>query len=211
MTFAGNVLQVETYTGSLSPLEFDFLKQNTDWILKHYKRQASSWNQQMRFVQHITNQTMIFGQMVKVEFVQGVNYSYHFKENLLTIQAPVVIAEVRKKKLISSVLHKIAHAYLTKTIQHWSQKTGLFFKDLKVKNHRSKWGSCSSLKNINLNWHLVMVDKSLAEYVVIHELMHLKEMNHSPAFWKAVAQFYPDYKKAKTQLGEMQWIIGIYE
>jgi predicted metal-dependent hydrolase len=55
-----------------------------------------------------------------------------------------------------------------------------------------------------------MVDRSLVDYVLVHELMHLKEMNHSAKFWKCVEQFYPDYKMAKKALSERQWIIGIY-
>jgi predicted metal-dependent hydrolase len=211
MTFSGNALQVETVSGDLSQVEMDFLRQNTSWILRNYKRQSSSWLQKLNFVENITTHTMIFGRMVPVVFVIGQGYTYHFKDQVLTIQTPNPVDDVRKKKLIASVLYKIAGVYLARTMQHWCQLTGLSIKDLKVKNHRSKWGSCSSLKNINLNWHLVMVDKTLAEYVVIHELMHLKEMNHSRAFWALVAGYYPEYKQARVRLGELQWIIGIYE
>jgi len=108
------------------------------------------------------------------------------------------------------VLKRIAGDYLKKCMLYWGEITGLKVNTLRVKNHRTKWGSCSSLGNINLNWHLVMVDRSLVDYVLVHELMHLKEMNHSAKFWKCVEQFYPDYKMAKKALSERQWIIGIY-
>ena len=78
-----------------------------------------------------------------------------------------------------------------------------------MKDLSSKWGSCSSLQNINLNWQLIFLEESLIDYVIIHELMHLREMNHSPRFWNWVGKYYPDYKKARKLLKDRQWLIGI--
>jgi predicted metal-dependent hydrolase len=209
MTFSQNTLLVETTTGSLSELDADFMKQHSTWILKHFRRQSGSWEFRQEFVNAITERTMVFGKEVAVNFEQSTQYSYHLKDKLLTIRAPEASA-ARKKALIAAVLKRIAGDYLKKCMLYWCEITGLSINTLRVKNHRTKWGSCSSLGNINLNWHLVMVDRSLADYVIVHELMHLKEMNHSPKFWKWVEQYYPDYKIARKALGERQWIIGIY-
>nr|MBP6639188.1 M48 family metallopeptidase [Bacteroidia bacterium] len=78
-----------------------------------------------------------------------------------------------------------------------------------VKELKSKWGSCSTLRNINLNWQLVLLSEGLIDYVIVHELMHLHEMNHSPRFWNWVGKYFPDYKRAKAQLKEEQWMVGI--
>lgn len=209
MKFDQESLMVETRTGVLSPLETDFIRQHSDWILKQFKRQAGSWHDLRIFQQHIARETLIFGERVQVEFAYAPNYSYHYKDNRLLIRGPHCTEE-RKKHLIGVVLRKIAAVYLAKTMNRWKEITGLKVNTLRVKNHRSKWGSCSSLGNINLNWYLVMVPKNLADYIVIHELMHLKEMNHSPAFWKRVEQYYPDYRRARKELGERQWVIGVY-
>jgi len=209
MTFSQNTLLVETTTGVLSDLDTAFMRQHSAWILKHFHRQSGSWQFQQEFLSAITQKTMIFGKEVSVHFEVSTHYSYHLKDNVLIIRAPEA-SPARKKALIAAVLKRIAVDYLKKCMLYWGEITGLKVNTLRVKNHRTKWGSCSSLGNINLNWHLVMVDRSLVDYVLVHELMHLKEMNHSAKFWKCVEQFYPDYKMAKKALSERQWIIGIY-
>ena len=69
-----------------------------------------------------------------------------------------------------------------------------------IRNQRWRWGSCSRKGHICLNWRLVQVPDSVRDYVMIHELMHLKRMDHSPKFWKLVAAACPDFKAARAWL-----------
>jgi predicted metal-dependent hydrolase len=69
-----------------------------------------------------------------------------------------------------------------------------------VKNQSTRWGSCSSRGNVNLNWRLILCPPAVLDYVIIHELCHLKIHSHSPAFWQLVAAFVPDYKACKQWL-----------
>ncbi len=85
---------------------------------------------------------------------------------------------------------------------HWARKLGVNFKRLAVRDQRSRWGSCSSLGNLNFNWRLVMAPRAVLDYVVVHELAHLAEPNHSPAFWKLVERFSPAYEQHKEWLKE---------
>lgn len=71
-----------------------------------------------------------------------------------------------------------------------------------IKDNRSNWGSCSTKANLNFNWRLVFAPIEVIEYVAIHELCHLKEHNHSAAYWALVASICPDYKKYKNWLKE---------
>ncbi len=81
-------------------------------------------------------------------------------------------------------------------------------KGLKIKNLKSKWGSCSSKHNININIALIFAPLEIIEYVVIHELCHIKYFNHSKAFWNLVNSVCPNYKKAKIWLKKNQFIIS---
>lgn len=77
---------------------------------------------------------------------------------------------------------------------------GLTVRKVSVRNQRQRWGSCSSSGMITLNWRLVTMPSWVRDYVIYHELMHLRRMDHSPAFWKLVAAVCPDYRKARTWL-----------
>ncbi len=69
-----------------------------------------------------------------------------------------------------------------------------------VKNHKSRWGSCSSARNLNFNYRIISLPGHLAEYIIAHELCHLKEMNHSKRFWDLVAISIPDHKQRRREL-----------
>ena len=69
-----------------------------------------------------------------------------------------------------------------------------------VRNQRSRWGSCSAKRTISLNWRLVQTPERVRDYIILHELMHLKEMNHSPRFWNLVQEVCPDYAEAEAWL-----------
>lgn len=69
-----------------------------------------------------------------------------------------------------------------------------------LSNARTRWGSCHSNGRIRLNWRLIQMPPHLVDYVVVHELAHLVEMNHSPRFWKTVARIVPDYKACRTEI-----------
>lgn len=74
-----------------------------------------------------------------------------------------------------------------------------------IKTQKKRWGSCSSLRNLNFNWKLIMMPQEIIDYVVVHELCHLKEMNHSEAFWSLVGEILPDYRKRKEWLKNNAW------
>jgi predicted metal-dependent hydrolase len=81
-------------------------------------------------------------------------------------------------------------------------RMGVSHNRVTLKSHRSLWGSCSRKRNLNFNWRLVMTPLPVIEYVVIHELAHLKEMNHSPRFWRLVERHCPKWRDHRKWLRE---------
>lgn len=71
---------------------------------------------------------------------------------------------------------------------------------IRIKSQKSRWGSCSELGNLNFNWHLILLPEALMEYVVVHELCHLRYLDHSTQFWDCVSKILPDYKDRETEL-----------
>lgn len=79
---------------------------------------------------------------------------------------------------------------------------GLKYKSIKLSSAKTRWGSCSSLGNINLAWRLIMSPLEIIDYVIVHELAHLKQANHSQKFWNEVGFVLPDYKNRRNWLKE---------
>ena len=87
-----------------------------------------------------------------------------------------------------------AQQYIMPRAAYWADEMGLTFNKIFIKDQDSRWGSCSSLKNLNFNWRIIMAPDGVIDYLLIHELAHLREMNHSPAFWQLVGRYDPDYQ-----------------
>lgn len=82
-------------------------------------------------------------------------------------------------------------------------------KRVSVRSQRTRWGSCTTGGVISLNWRLILAPEFVSDYVIYHELMHLREMNHSRRFWRAVAEVCPDYKRAEAWLDEHGSALGL--
>lgn len=90
----------------------------------------------------------------------------------------------------------------------YTDKLGIKHRKVKITSAKTRWGSCSSKKNININWRLVLAPLQVLEYVVAHEVAHLKYMDHSTSFWKTVEQLQPSYKVYKKWLKDNSNLIS---
>jgi predicted metal-dependent hydrolase len=88
-------------------------------------------------------------------------------------------------------------------------ETGVDLKHVSVRNQRSRWGSCSAGGTISLNWRLVQTPDSVRDYILYHELMHLREMNHSARFWARVAEVCPGWRDAERWLKHHGSLLGM--
>ena len=77
---------------------------------------------------------------------------------------------------------------------------GISYGMISIREQKTRWGSCSSKGNLNFNWKLILMPEEILDYVVVHELAHRKEMNHSRAFWAIVEQVLPDYQERRDWL-----------
>jgi predicted metal-dependent hydrolase len=93
-----------------------------------------------------------------------------------------------------------ARRELPERLLELAARHGLAVSRVSVRNQRSRWGSCGRDGHICLNWRLVLMPESVRDYVLVHELMHLRRMDHSPAYWRLVAEAYPDYRSARDWL-----------
>ena len=109
-------------------------------------------------------------------------------------------------------LSRQAKASLIPWIEELSYETGLSFEKVSVRGQRTRWGSCSSKKHINLNWKLLFLSPEVVRYILLHELCHTVQLNHSRRFWSHLAAVEPDYKALNQaakegMLGLPGWVV----
>lgn len=85
-------------------------------------------------------------------------------------------------------------------VRFFSKKYGFTFNNIFIKNQKTRWGSCSCKQNLNINYKIVFLPKKHQDYIIVHEMCHLKEFNHSRKFWALVAKVLPDYLEIRKEL-----------
>ena len=85
-------------------------------------------------------------------------------------------------------------------LAYFNKFYSLKFNKISIRNQSSRWGSCSRKGNLNFNYKIALIPERVADYIIVHELCHLKEFNHSPKFWRMVGQTIPDYAKLRIKL-----------
>lgn len=85
-------------------------------------------------------------------------------------------------------------------VKFFSKRHGFAFNKIFIKNQKTRWGSCTKNRNMNINYKIIFLPKKQQDYIIVHELCHLKEFNHSRKFWALVAKFLPDYLEIKSEL-----------
>lgn len=200
ITEAGLVVHAPKYI-----LEFQLKKliqDKSNWIInklearKKYAVPAMSW-------QH--GETLqLLGNTISLDVVfDSKNKKPVFEQNRLTIASP-------EAGNLNVIKHKVTQWYkkqaltdFTRRLELLATKLGVPTPPLKLSNAQSRWGSCSSRGDIRLNWRLLQAPPHIINYVICHELAHLKEMNHSARFWAVVGSIYPDYKSAEKELKQI--------
>ena len=110
---------------------------------------------------------------------------------------------VVKKKLPSKKYleyKETARSIVVSRLEHFNQHYNFKFGKISIRNQKSRWGSCSSKGNLNFNYKIALLPPYLADYVIVHELCHIGQFNHSQKFWDLVGETLPDYEKLVLEL-----------
>lgn len=105
---------------------------------------------------------------------------------------------------LAKVYKQAGSPYLEQRLNHWSEIMGISYRQLKLNSALRRWGSCSREGNINITWFLLFAPERAIDYVLVHELAHRRQFNHSKAFWALVEQYMPDYRQQKEVLLSVQ-------
>ncbi len=179
----------------------DFIYQlvcrKASWIKT--KQEYFKSRQEKTIQRHFVNgeQFLFLGQWYPLTVVDHLPKAIIFDNSSLMISSMVL---KNTKEHLELWYKKEALAYFTQRVDYYTRIHHLQYHSIKISSATSRWGSCGYNDALNFSWRLIMAPLSVIDYVVIHELMHLKQKNHSRSFWQEVSQAMPDYKK------EEQWL-----
>lgn len=203
------VLQVRSPGGRIDPVVEAFINEKSSWILKTMSKMAPQVQEIERFQARLAQGEVLYmGSWRAVNLQPGTRPMAKFLADgslqisgVPTIEADTTLAAVKA----------LAKPYLQNRTQQWASHTGheQDVTRVTVRSQQTRWGSCSSRGSINLNWRLALMPTALSDYVIIHELMHLRHMNHSAAFWNEVARYCPEYKLLRKQVQDYSWSLTL--
>ncbi len=178
--------------GGSKAFALEFVKRHTAWIEKRLRQQHrcaayKAWT-------HGTP-VLFRGEMIPLCVETGTG---EIILGDLRFKVPQLASELRPA--VELHLRRLAVAELTARTMELARMHQCPVRRVSVRNQRSRWGSCSVRGCISLNWRLIQAPASVADYIILHELMHMKEMNHSPRFWRLVAEVCPWYEQAENWL-----------
>ena len=178
----------------------DFVALKKEWIKKNRKKVSETQESRLKFEIDYGDRIRLIGKTYPLIEEKGNGMGF----NGFCFYLPPGLSPGERKSAVIHLYKNLAREVLTERTLTYGKTLGLVPKSVKVNDAKTRWGSCSSKGSINFSWRLIMAEGEVIDYVIVHELAHLREMNHSPRFWAVVESILPDYKKRKKKLKEFQ-------
>ena len=175
------------------------IKKKNNWIKKQLDIQSKTQLPQKKEYSNGEN-FLYLGKNYRLKIVVNNKYFVCIKDSFLQVNVKNDLDIAKVKKLIKKWYFKNSLIYFKAQTNNYATTNNLNVNSVKIRDYKARWGSCSINGDISFNWRLIMSPPKIIEYVIIHELMHLKEHNHSPKYWKHVESLYPNIKQAKEWL-----------
>ena len=175
------------------------LQEKAHWILNKLKAREAN---QVEKIQWIDGENLLYlGNDIQLNITQGSNNkALVFDQSTLKLTALQPNNHGLVARKVIAWYKKQAFLDFSRRLELFAAKLGVATPPLTLSNAQSRWGSCNSRGEVRLNWRLLQAPPHIINYVICHELAHLKQMNHSTKFWAVVAQLFPNYKTAEKEL-----------
>lgn len=203
-----NSSEVAVYAPYYAPLcEINrFVKKKQHWISKTLQKKSEITAQDKQFVKGELFYFLGRPYSLEVAFEPLENTKVALRNNRLHLNATENKGEI--KHCLYIWYKKKALEFIGERLNYFRGKLGLPPCRLRITSARTRWGSCSHTNNLAFSFRLIMAPPQVIDYVVIHELMHLRQKNHSSSFWKLVAEVIPQYKRHRLWLKDNQLLFN---
>lgn len=186
---------------SISYIEH-LVKQKQSWIIAKLQEQSNI--QKNAYINGGIIKVLGKPYVLKIIYSQNKKNSLHTEDGYIYCELNIYSNESNEQEIVKKLIDKyykyIATQEVPAVMEDLKSRTGLAPVECNIKNLKATWGICSSKKKISINQNLMAYSRHAIEYVCLHEICHLKYMNHSKDFWNMVEYYMPDYKLAKKEL-----------
>lgn len=180
-----------------------FLMENRNWILEN-RKSMETYEQDTGVGLKIGAEIKTKLHTLKIVETEQLKPAYHIQGEIITLSIPKTVEFSRIEKIVQQFVLEIytmeCRQYLPQRVKHYADKFGFKYGRLTFRNNATNWGSCSFENNISLNIKLMKLPDEIIDYVILHELCHTIEKNHSADFWKLVGKVCPDYANLRARL-----------
>lgn len=177
----------------------NLLQENAKWVVEK-KRKFDSYRDQTPSRNFVEGASWPYLGESRELSVESVEEHHVADETLILSKVPVEATSIKSE--LESFYRQEARTHLQERIQHYSERMGVEPRQLELRNQRTRWASCSPNQTLSFNWRLIMAPPDIIDYIVVHELAHLQEQNHTNRFWDIVSQYDPDYQDHAEWLKE---------
>lgn len=199
LTFVEGELAVRVPYGCTNRQINDFIVSNTDWIRQRQNEINSSPGLPRTFEQG--EKIRLLGEIKQINYVVSDKYFEPYLDGeLLNAAVRPDSTQTYKREQIESFIKALALETVTDCMTRMSGLTGLAPQKLRLGSMTSRWGSCSAKGSISINYKVIQFGIDCIEYVCVHELCHLKYMDHSKQFWELVGRYCPDWKHLRDKM-----------
>jgi len=185
------------------------LRQHTAWVLKQRQRQQKMAALAAAQPSLAPDTLLLRGQTLPYRVVPApiLKGAVVFDGHTLNVQVPIAADASAAAAVLQAWYLEQALADIRACVQRRAEAMQVHPAKISLRDQRRRWGSCSSKGNLSLSWRLILMPPEVLDYVVVHELAHLRHMNHSPKFWALVSQYCPNYKQHAAWLKANQGVI----
>jgi len=176
----------------------DFIDSKEKWIAKHTEEISKKYELKKEFSLNFDDFVLVRGEKAYIRPIEENMAKYDEKRRIFYINKDANSKII--KYMLIELYKRIAKNHILQRVAFFAKKMNVMPTNVRITNAKTRWGSCSGKNSINFPWRLIMAEDSAIDYVVVHELAHIKQKNHSPEFWKIVETIIHDYKKEKEKL-----------
>lgn len=183
----------------------ELIEKRAEWIIKNVEKQKTSAKMPKKYIDGEVFKVLGKDAVLQISYenIKKSKLNYWLGKFIVTLPKEYENNEKTSyevKKVIDKFYTQLAVKEIDRAMRKMTLKVGIAPNSYKIKNLKSTWGNCSTSANISISKSVVMYSRHAIEYVCLHEICHLQNMNHSKKFWSMVQNYMPDYKEAEQEL-----------